>query len=120
LALRKNVCLGFALAELSSPGLNLSEALSAFQIFITDEGNAAQDAVRRALLHTVVPIYRNAGRTSARGLLAPDEVDAYARIGVPVSAEQSMCWTCHRGLYPRFCDHVERLFAALERRGRRA
>ena len=65
LAMRRNVCLGFALAELSSPGLNLSEALSAFRIFVTDEGQAAQDSVRRALMAAVVPIYRNAGRTLA-------------------------------------------------------
>ena len=47
LAMRRNVCLGFALAELSSPGLNLSEALSAFRIFVTDEGRAVDDDVRR-------------------------------------------------------------------------
>jgi len=120
LAMRRNVCLGFALAELSSPGLNLSEALSAFQIFITDDGESSQDEVRRALINAVVPIYRHAGRAIARGLLTPDEVDAYRRIGVPINDEVSMCWTCHRNLYPRFCDHVERLFAALERRSRRA
>jgi hypothetical protein len=120
LAMRRNVCLGFALAELSSPGLNLSEALSAFQIFITDEGESSQDDVRRALVNAIVPIYRHAGRAIARGLLTPDEVDAYRRIGLEINEEISMCWTCHRNLYPRFCDHVERLFAALERRSRRA
>ncbi len=119
-AMRRNKCLGFALAELSSPGLNLSEALSAFQIFVTDEGAAAQDDVRRALVNAVVPIYRHAGRAVARGLLTPDEAGAYERIGLALNDEVSMCWTCHRDLYPRFCDHVERLFAALERRGRRA
>src|SRR5207302_2935263 len=62
LAMRRNVCLGFALAEVSSPGLNLSEALSAFRIFVTDEGRPSEDNVRRALLAAVLPIYRNADR----------------------------------------------------------
>ncbi|MGZ3404988.1 MAG: PilZ domain-containing protein, partial [Polyangia bacterium] len=73
-AMRKNVCLGFALAELSSPGLNLSEALSAFQIFVTNEGQADADRVRRSLLQAVLPIYRHAGRPIARGLIAADEI----------------------------------------------
>ena len=119
LAMRRNVCLGFALAELSSPGLNLSEALSAFRIFVTDEGQSVQDNVRRALMAAVVPIYRNAGRTLVRGMFAPEEAEAYERIGAPVSQELWKCWTCHRTLYPRFCDYVERLFAVLERRARR-
>jgi hypothetical protein len=117
--MRRNVCLGFALAELSSPGLNLSEALSAFRIFVTDEGHAVEDNVRRALLAAVLPIYRNADRALVRGMFAPQEVDAYQRIGAPVTDEEWMCWTCHRTLYPRFCDWVERLFAVLERRAHR-
>jgi hypothetical protein len=119
-AMRKNVCLGFALAELSSPGLNLSEALSAFQIFVTDEGQSAADRVRRSLVQAVLPIYRHAGRPIARGLIAADEIADWQRLGVTVSDEVSMCWTYHRTLCARFCDHVERLFAAVERRSRRA
>jgi len=120
LAMRRNVCLGFALAEVSSPGLNLSEALSAFRLHVTAEGESTQDNVRRALLAAVVPIYRNAGRAMVRGMFAPDEVEAYRRIGANVTEELWKCWTCHRTLYPRFCDYVERLFAVLERRARRA
>jgi len=119
LAMRRNVVLGFALAELSSPGLNLSEALSAFQIFVTDEGQADADGVRRALLGGVVPIYRHAQRPIARGLIAADEIGPWQRIGVAVSDEVSMCWTYHRTMCARFCNHVERLFAAVERRARR-
>jgi hypothetical protein len=119
-AMRRNVCLGFVLAEVSSPGLNLSEALSAFQVFVTDEGQREADDVRRALVAAVVPIYRNAGRPIARGLIAPGEIADWQRIGVAVSDEISMCWTYHRTLCAQFCDHVERLFAAVERRSRRA
>ena len=61
MAMRRNVCLGFALVEMSSAGLNLSEALSAFQLFVTDAGHAEDQGVRLALLNAVMPIYRNAG-----------------------------------------------------------
>lgn len=118
-AMRRNVCLGFAFVELSSPGLNLSEALSAFQIFVTDEGRSSAAEVRRSLAAAVLPIYRHAGRPIARGLIAADEIGEWQRLGFAVSDEVSMCWTYHRTLCARFCDHVERLFAAVERRAHR-
>ncbi|HEX9100566.1 MAG TPA: PilZ domain-containing protein, partial [Polyangia bacterium] len=119
MAMRRNVCVGFALAEVSSAGLNLSEALSAFQIFVTDAGRAEDEAVRRALLNAVLPIYRNAGRGQARGLIAPGEAPVYERLGIPVNEEQWMCWTYHRRLCPRFCDYVDRVFEVLRKRQRR-
>jgi len=120
MAMRRNVCLGFALVEISSAGLNLSEALSAFQIFITDEGQPEDEGVRRALLNAVMPIYRNAGRTQARGLIAPADVARYQRLGIPVNEEQWMCWTYQRRLCPRFCNYVDRVFEVLRKRQRRA
>jgi hypothetical protein len=119
-AMRRNTCLGFALAEVSSAGLNLSEALSAFQIFITDAGQRDDEPVRRALLNAILPIYRNAGRGQARGLIAPNEVPLYQRLGIPVNDEQWMCWTYHRRLCPRFCDYVDRVFEVLRKRQKRA
>jgi hypothetical protein len=119
MAMRRNTCLGFALVEMSSAGLNLSEALSAFQLFVTDEGHAEDENVRRALLHAVMPIYRNAGRTQARGLIAPADVALYQRLGIPVNDEQWMCWTYQRRLCPRFCDYVDRVFDVLRRRQQR-
>ena len=119
MAMRRNTCLGFALVEMSSAGLNLSEALSAFQIFVTDEGHAEDENVRRALLHAVLPIYRNAGRTQARGLIAPSDVAVYQRMGLPINDEQWMCWTYHRRVCPRFCDYVDRVFEVLRKRQQR-
>src|SRR5260370_19652661 len=112
----RNPCLGFALVEMSWAGLNLSEALSAFQFFVTDAGHAEDENVRRALLHAVMPIYRNAGRAQARGLIAPADVPLYQRLGIPVNDEQWMCWTYHRRLCPRFCDYVDRVFQLLPTR----
>jgi hypothetical protein len=53
-----------------------------------------------------------------RGIFAPSESDDYARLGF-TSQERSFTWTWHRGLCPRFCDHVDRLFEALRRRAMR-
>ena len=117
LAMRRNVVLGFALAELSSPGLNLSEALSAFPD-LRDRRRTLRRrrTCRRALVAGVLPIYRHAARPLARGLIAADEIADWQRIGFTISDEVSMCWTYHRTLCARFCTHVERLFAAVERR----
>jgi len=120
MSMRRNKCLGFALVEMSSPGLNLSEALSAFQIFVTDEGRAEDDGIRRALLQAIMPIYRNAGRTQARGLIAPADVPRYQRLGIPINDEQWMCWTYQRRICPRFCNYVDRVFEVLRKRQRRA
>jgi PilZ domain-containing protein len=118
LAMRRGVCLGFALAEVSSPGLNLSEALSMFNIHVTDDGEACAQAVRAALLHAVHGLYRQAGRPFAGGLVRPSEVAGYAELGVETD-DTWLVWTCHRALYPRFCDYVDRLFDVLRRRGGR-
>ncbi len=119
MAMRRNTCLGFALIEMSSAGLNLSEALSAFQIFVTDEGHAQDADVRRALLHAIMPIYRNAGRAQARGFVAPKDVAVYQRMGLPINDEQWMVWTYHRRVCPRFCDYVDRVFEVLRKRQQR-
>jgi hypothetical protein len=116
LAVRHGVLLGFALAEVSSPGLNLSEVLSGWRIFLTDEGRAGANDTRWALLGPVVSVYRQAGRAFARGLIAANELDDYREMGVEVENHLATAWTFHRSLYPRFCDHVTRMFAILERR----
>lgn len=117
LALQRNVPVGFALAEISSPGLNLSEALSLFRVYVTPEGEADADRVRRALLHVLATLYRQAGRPFMGGLVPVAEEAAFARIGV-MPDDTWLCWTCHRGLYARFCDYVDRLFEVLRRRKR--
>ena len=61
---RINVPLGFALAEVSSPGLNLSDALSSFRLFTPPGGRE-----------------RGATRTNQRGLA---DFNAAARVGSPL------------------------------------
>jgi hypothetical protein len=116
LAQQRDVVLGFALVEMSSPGLNLFDSLSRFSIHMLPEGQSEDAAARRALLAAIQTIYRPSGRTHVSGLLAPDEADRYRAIGLPVDAEISTCVTAHRTQLRRFFEHMERLGVRRRRR----
>lgn len=116
-ALRDDVPVGFALAELSSVGLNLSELTSAFRIYVLPECADAQ-SVRRGLLRGVLDLYRAAGRPLAVGLVAQSDLAAFEQLGLPISKRYSS-WTCRRELLPRFFEHVNRIFESLDARRRR-
>jgi hypothetical protein len=118
LAVRDDAPVGFALAEISSPGLNLSELLSAFSIHLLPTAMDQAPQVRNSLLHALLGVYRKAGRPFAVGLTTPDEVSHYQQFKVQ-TAKQYRCWTCHRSLYMRFCDHVDRLVQSLMDRQRK-
>jgi hypothetical protein len=115
MARRNGRCLGFALAELASPGLSLYEILSTFRLFVLPEGEPFAADVRRALLAAVARFYRAAGRRRAHGLISCDEVLAHAALGLAVDEETWICWTYERQLAEPFCAHMERLFACLRR-----
>ena len=100
---------------LSSPGLNLYETLSMFRTFVLPDGEHRSVPVRLALLNAVSRLYHEAGRPFMRGIFDPAETADYAALGL-TSHERSFTWTWHRGLCPRFCDHVARLFEVLHRR----
>lgn len=119
IATRDEAPAGFALLEISSPGLNLSEALSAFRIFVLPDATIDANTVRRALLDAVVRVYRQTGRAVAVGVIQPHEVEAYQALGI-AAGPHWMCWTAHRSLYGRFYDHVDRTFKVLRRRAARA
>ena len=114
LALQRDVPVGFALAELSSPGLNLSELLSAFSIYVFDRVERPGE-VERALLRALLQMYRNAGRPFAVGLIPPDHLPRYQYLPLS-SIKQYACWTSHRALYFRFLDHIARIVRALKAR----
>lgn len=118
LAMRRHTPVGFALAEVSSPGLNLSELLSAFSIHLLPGAMEYPAAVRSSLLHAVLSLYRKAGRPFAIGLVTPDEVSHYQQFRLQ-TVKQYRCWTCHRSLYLRFCDYIDRLVQSLMERQRR-
>lgn len=107
LAFKDFEVLGLALVELSSPGLNLSEGLSAFRIHLTDAAAAVEDAVRATLVRAAQDIYRRAGRHVVLGLVDAEESDAYARLGLSVPAT-SRCILMHRSRFNDFATHVGR------------
>lgn len=108
IATRGREPLGFALVELSSPGLNLSEGLSAFRTVVLDSALHDEDRVREALLHGIQDVYRHAGRAVALGLVDPADVPSYQRLGLS-SPAVSKCIVMHRSRFAAFRDHVARL-----------
>jgi hypothetical protein len=82
---------------------------------VVHEGEPIAAEVRLALLGALHGLYRQAGRAFAGGLIRADEATDYARLGVQPD-DTWLQWTCHRALYPRFCDYVDRLFEVLRRR----
>jgi hypothetical protein len=115
LAVSRHEPLGFALVEISSPGLNFSELLSSFQVFLLPDGELRPDEVRKALIAAAVPLYRQAQRPHAVLLVPEAEEPEYARLGV-AAAKRYSAWTFQRAVYQRFGDHVNRLAKALGRR----
>jgi hypothetical protein len=101
--------LGFVLAELSSPGLNLYEALSSFRLYLLPAASRQRQEVRLALLDATLALYRRHGRAYARGLLPPDEARDYEALGLTLDPVTSMCWTAHRTLLQPFAEHIHRL-----------
>jgi len=114
-ATRAGCCLGFALAELSSVGLNLYEILSTFRLFVLPESRTSAPAVRAALLRGVAHLYREAGRATAHGLVPCNEIVDYLQLGLEIDHETWMCWTFDRETFQGFRRHVTRLFERLRR-----
>ena len=115
LALRNDTPVGIGLAEVSSPGLNLSEGLSSFRLYLIDEGIPFAADVRRALLNSLMPVYRQAGRPYALGLFPSEDAPQYVAMGFD-AGKDSLCWTAHRSLYQQIFNHIERLFEVLKKR----
>ncbi len=119
-ARRDGRLLGFVLAEVSSPGLNLSEAMSSFRIFVTPAGQDSKADVRRALLDPALELYGSEGRIVGRCLFDPGEVPEYEALGIQVDKGRSICWTAHRAQLPAFNVHMRTIFSRLAARQKRA
>jgi hypothetical protein len=120
LALRGDEPVGFALCEITSPGMNLSELFSSFRIHLLPAAGGAEDPRREgvwlALAQASLRLYRQNGRPLAVGLF--EEGEAAARILPALGKKRYTCWTVHRSLCPRFCEYVDRLYEMLTQ-GRR-
>ena len=112
--------LGFALLEVSSCGLNFSDALSSFRMFLLPEGEAERQQVRCALLDATLPIYAETGRLRARALILPSEAEDYRALGIALDQGESLCWTCHRTQLKAFSEHMRRMFSMLAARRARS
>jgi hypothetical protein len=102
--------LGFALAEVSSPGLNLFDALSRYQVFVTPAARRDAGEARKSLIAAALRRYGAAGRTEASAVIAANEAAEYRALGLPLDERQSVCLTCHRSQLRRFAEHMEGLF----------
>jgi hypothetical protein len=118
-ARRDGDVVGFLLAELSSPGLNLSEALSSFRLFVLPAGQRGKADVHRALLDAALGLYRAAGRVVARCLIDPSDAADFEALGIELDKGRSICWTGHRVQLPPFTEHMRNLFARLAVRRQR-
>ena len=96
---------GFALLEISAAGLNLSELTNAFRVFTFDQADAS---AKQALIQSARNRYGELGRTSCIALAPPDESSYFESLGFE-SCKRYTCWTWHRSLYQRFCDHILKL-----------
>lgn len=103
IAERAGKTVGFALLEISSPGLNFSEITDSFRVF--PNGNDV-DALR-ALVSRARERYAEIGRSRAIGFASGGELGAFEATGF-TRAREYACWTWHRSLYQDFCEHVRR------------
>jgi hypothetical protein len=62
----------------------------------------------------VLPLYARTGRSFARGLIPPAEVETYRGLGIAVDEAESLCWTFQRSQFRPFTEHMRRLFAMLK------
>jgi hypothetical protein len=95
--------LGFALLEISSLGLNLSEITNTFRVFA--EGGEVR--AKRALVAHARERYRELGFERALGLSDDTTLDAFTTLGFE-KVKEYCCWTWHRTQTQDFLKHVRR------------
>jgi hypothetical protein len=100
-----NTFAGFALLEISSPGLNLSELTNHFSVHVVEGGSAT----RQALIAAAQRRYRELGRLACVGLSEGDGSADFEAMGLRKRKEY-LGWTLHRSLWGAFSNYVERLF----------
>lgn len=119
IARHRGARVGFAMLELSSPGLNLQEQFSSVQVRAFERTEEALlQPLRVALLRAVGQVCLADGRAFVRGFIRRTEVEDYLALGMP-SVGRVIFWTCRRTHFRRFSEHVERCFRTLIARQRR-
>jgi hypothetical protein len=92
---------GFALLEISSPGLNLSELTSSFRVFLRRPDSEA----RLALIAASRARYAQLGRSVAVALAESHELTAFTEAGMDATKRYAT-WTWHRSLYRQFFEYI--------------
>jgi hypothetical protein len=92
---------GFALLEVSSAGLNLSELTSSFRVFMCRPDREAQGA----LIARSRARYAELGRRFSVALAESDELGAFADAGMEATKRYAV-WTWHRSLYRQFFEYI--------------
>jgi hypothetical protein len=105
IAERGGKIVGFALAEISSPGLNLSELTNTASVHLIDD----DPLVLRRLTDRLRTFYGDWGRDECIILADEDLVPALLDFGFTKQKEYC-CWTWHRSLWRRFYEHSVRAF----------
>ena len=105
LAERSGRLVGFALLEISSPGLNFSELTNTFRLY-TQESSAE---VTGALAAAARARYGELGRTGCIALAEPQQIPTLEAMGFVMSKSYT-CWTGHRSLYRRYYEYILRLY----------
>ncbi len=102
---RRGDLVGFVLAEVSSPGLNLSELTNTASIHLVED----DPSVLRALALETRALYRSLGRPECILLVDDEMVPTLLDYGFHKQKEYCV-WTWHRSLWRRFYEHSVRAF----------
>jgi c-di-GMP-binding flagellar brake protein YcgR len=103
-ARRNGRSVGFALLEISSRGLNLSELTNTFRLVC----DPRESDVQQALIWHARERYRALGYTRCVGLADDEHLGAFQTMGFE-AVKRYACWTWHRSLHEAFCEHLREL-----------
>jgi hypothetical protein len=101
-AKRGGELIGFALLEISSPGLNLSELTSAVRVFSL----SPRPEIKQALIVAARRRYGTLGRKRCIVLAESGDRGLYERLGFSC-LKQYTCWTLHSSRFAEFCRHLQ-------------
>ena len=104
-ARREGRLLGFALLEVTSTGVNMSELTSAFRMHAL----TTEPGVTAALAARARQRYAELGHPFAIGLATTVDAGAWALAGFSKVKEYT-CLTAHRSLWRRYVEFVQRLY----------
>jgi hypothetical protein len=101
---------GFALLEVSSLGMNLSELTNAFTVHPIQP----DPITHRALNDAATAFYRSLGRREVVALAESPDLEHFSSVGF-MRTKSYLCWTVHRLHLPGVLEHFKRIFGRTPR-----